>query len=216
MAAHHQTAYYILQPITETNGSKQPNHILKCLKFMLKLYCNFAFHQQMAILSYCYISFTKEFTAYIDTVKSQFPSPSPLSCISFILYSNMSAIYPSYLVPHSLFRSLGLCTHSPSHYFLSPSSCRSSLGFGGSINISGLDTFIGHYYSPYPEQLLTHTYPSVQSVQLLWIWYVFVLGKGTVFLLIYKDTRTLSNTTKMKYTNGFMWSRPFYRKNMAE
>jgi hypothetical protein len=51
---------------------------------------------------------------------------------------------------------------------------------------------------------------------LLWIWYVFVLGKGTVFLLIYKDTRTLSNTTKMKYTNGFMWSRPFYRKNMAE
>jgi len=39
MASHHQRAYYILQPITETNGSKQPNHILKCLKFMLRSYC---------------------------------------------------------------------------------------------------------------------------------------------------------------------------------
>jgi hypothetical protein len=184
----------------------------------------------------------------------------------------MSAIYPSYFAPHSLFKSWGLCTHSPSHYFLSPLSCRSSLSFGDSLNISGLDTLIWHYDSTYPEQLLesswnlmahsdswegkwrrnwrmewvastltlpqnmvypallplmrtprlpavdwtdtsadlnglvhfaerpnlvsacvpscfrrslTHTYPSVQSVQLLWIWYVFVLGKGTVFLLIY-------------------------------
>jgi len=55
MASHHQRAYYILQPITETNGSKQPNHILKCLKFMLRSYCNFVFHQKMAILSYSVI-----------------------------------------------------------------------------------------------------------------------------------------------------------------
>jgi len=81
MATSHQRAYYILQPITETNGSEQPNYILKCLQFMLRLYCNFAFHQEMAILSYS-ISFTKELIVFIDTVKSQFPSPSAV----FLLY----------------------------------------------------------------------------------------------------------------------------------
>ena len=97
MASSHQRAYYILQPITETNGSEQPNYSLKCLKFMLRLYRNFAFHQQMEILSYS-VSFAKEFIVFIDTVKSQFPPPP--SCISFTSYSNMSAIYPSYLAPH--------------------------------------------------------------------------------------------------------------------
>jgi hypothetical protein len=133
---------------------------------MLRSYCNFAFHQQMAILSYSVIYLSLNNLLYLLTLWSynSLPPP-PLSCISFIPYSNMSAIYPSYLTPHSLFKSLQLCTHSPSHYFPSPS-CRSSLGFGGSLNTFGPDALIGHYDLTYPEQLLTHTYPSVQSVQL--------------------------------------------------
>lgn len=101
MASSHQRAYYILQPITETNGSEQPNYILKCLKFMLRLYSNFAFHQQMAILSYS-ISFTKEFIVFIDTVKSQFPSPSPPSAV-FLLYriqTCLSSTPPTLLLIH--------------------------------------------------------------------------------------------------------------------
>jgi len=154
MASSHQRAYYILQPITETNGSEQPNYILKCLKFMLRLYSNFAFHQQMAILSYS-ISFTKEFIVFIDTVKSQFPSPSlPQLYFFYIVFKHVCHLP---LLPCSSFtvQEFGVCTHSPSLYFLSPSSCRSSLGFGGSLNIFGLDTLTGHYDSTYPEQLLT-------------------------------------------------------------